>query len=297
MQDRPAHRSLPDPATGMEHVALRAEACQLASTAALTIGMLLADITQQYAQTRPWLVLEQGAQTGVSSIMPRKRNRSGLVWLRERTSTVASGATVFAFQVIMSHPGCTTTNRKVLTRFDGSSRVQCRVLHLGGLRQCHMRSHSRRGAVPTVYWSTPGRPSNEHTRFALPPTMWCRSTNDKYHRTKFMKVSYMNKKARAKRDLRRGIIRHSLKEIAEELGARLREADLRQPVYLVVPSGGDALVSMMTPLDPSDEHWRRTGVIVRDILSNRLEGITLRSAEMPCTVANEPMGAAEITGD
>lgn len=85
-------------ATQISAVDLRAEASQLASTAALTIGMLIADITQQYAQTRPWLVLEQGAQTGVSSIMPQKRNPSGLVWLRKLASTVAGGATVFSFQ-------------------------------------------------------------------------------------------------------------------------------------------------------------------------------------------------------
>jgi argininosuccinate lyase len=85
-------------ATQISAVDLRAEACQLASTAALTIGMLVADITQQYAQTRPWLVLEQGAQTGVSSIMLQKRNPSGLVWLRKLASTVAGGATLFSFQ-------------------------------------------------------------------------------------------------------------------------------------------------------------------------------------------------------
>ena len=85
-------------ATQISAVDLRAEACQLASAAALTVGMLIADITQQYAQTRPWLVLEQGAQTGVSSIMPQKRNPSALVWLRKLASTVAGGATVFSFQ-------------------------------------------------------------------------------------------------------------------------------------------------------------------------------------------------------
>ena len=67
------------------------------SIAALTIGMLIADITQQYAQIRPWLLLNQGTQTGVSSIMPQKRNPSGLVWLRKLASSVASGATTFAF--------------------------------------------------------------------------------------------------------------------------------------------------------------------------------------------------------
>jgi argininosuccinate lyase len=84
-------------ATQISAVDLRAEACQVASTAGLTIGMLIADITQQYAQTRPWLLLNQGAQTGVSSIMPQKRNPSGLVWLRKLASSVAGGATMFAF--------------------------------------------------------------------------------------------------------------------------------------------------------------------------------------------------------
>lgn len=83
-------------ATQISAVDLRAEARQVAATAGLTAGMLIADITQQYAQTRPWLLLSQGAQTGVSSIMPQKRNPSGLVWLRKLASTVVGGATVFA---------------------------------------------------------------------------------------------------------------------------------------------------------------------------------------------------------
>ena len=85
-------------ATQIAPADLRAEAIGVASSAALTVGMLLADITQQYAQTRPWLILNQGARTGVSSIMPQKRNPSGLVHLRRLASTVAAGASVFAFQ-------------------------------------------------------------------------------------------------------------------------------------------------------------------------------------------------------
>lgn len=76
----------------------RVEAIQIATAAALTVGMLCADITAQYAQTRPWLMLNQGARTGVSSIMPQKRNPSGLVWLRKLASTVAGGAGVFTLQ-------------------------------------------------------------------------------------------------------------------------------------------------------------------------------------------------------
>lgn len=85
-------------ATQIAPADLRAEATQAATTGALTVGMMLADITQQYAQTRPWLILHQGEQTGVSSIMPQKRNPTGLVRLRTRASTLAGSATAFAFQ-------------------------------------------------------------------------------------------------------------------------------------------------------------------------------------------------------
>jgi argininosuccinate lyase len=85
-------------ATQIAPADLRAEATQAAATSGLSVGMLLADITQQYAQTRPWLTLHPGEQTGVSSIMPQKRNPTGLVRLRLLASTVVGSATGFAFQ-------------------------------------------------------------------------------------------------------------------------------------------------------------------------------------------------------
>ena len=72
-----------------------AEAVGIASTSALTIGTFIADITQQYAQTRPWLLLTEGELTGTSSIMPQKRNPSGLVFLRAQASTVIGHAQTF----------------------------------------------------------------------------------------------------------------------------------------------------------------------------------------------------------
>jgi len=85
-------------ATQIAPADLRAEATQAAATCGLTVGMLLADMTQQYAQTRPWLILHQGEQTGVSSIMPQKRNPTGLVRLRTLASSLVGQAGVFAFQ-------------------------------------------------------------------------------------------------------------------------------------------------------------------------------------------------------
>ncbi len=72
-----------------------AEAVGIASASALTIGAFIADLTQQYAQTRPWLLLAEGELTGTSSIMPQKRNPSGLVFLRAQASIVIGHAQTF----------------------------------------------------------------------------------------------------------------------------------------------------------------------------------------------------------
>ncbi|MDH7797187.1 MULTISPECIES: lyase family protein [unclassified Beijerinckia] len=74
---------------------LGAELAGLASSCGLTIGAFVADLTTQYAQTRPWLLLMPGAQTGGSSIMPQKRNPFGLTFLRGRASRLIASAQAF----------------------------------------------------------------------------------------------------------------------------------------------------------------------------------------------------------
>jgi hypothetical protein len=95
----------------------------------------------------------------------------------------------------------------------------------------------------------------------------------------------------------RETLRRSLREITVDVGKGLRKADISYPVYLVVPGSGSAVLSMMTPDDPSDSEWCRIGDIVRDILSEYLDGMGLRSVELPFTMVNATMGAAEITAD
>jgi argininosuccinate lyase len=84
-------------ATQLGPADLRCEASQVVATSALTVGMLLADITAQYSHTRPWLILAQGEQTGTSSIMPQKRNPTGLVRLRALASQVVANSTATSF--------------------------------------------------------------------------------------------------------------------------------------------------------------------------------------------------------
>jgi argininosuccinate lyase len=72
-----------------------AEIADIAASGALTIGMFVADVTAQYGQTKPWLLL--GSGTGTSSIMPQKRNPTELNDVRGAASAVIGHAQTFLF--------------------------------------------------------------------------------------------------------------------------------------------------------------------------------------------------------
>jgi argininosuccinate lyase len=64
-------------------------ACEVAgalSIAAIQAGQFAQDIHAQYSEPSPWFVLQTGALTGVSSIMPQKRNPAALEQLRAQAS-------------------------------------------------------------------------------------------------------------------------------------------------------------------------------------------------------------------
>lgn len=76
------------------------EVSAIAASSALTTSALIADITAQYAQPRPWLILAEGDLTGGSSIMPQKRNPVGLVNLRIAASRIVGEAQTY---FLLSH--------------------------------------------------------------------------------------------------------------------------------------------------------------------------------------------------
>lgn len=66
-------------------------------------------------------------------------------------------------------------------------------------------------------------------------------------------------------DAHREVIRLSLDEIAAEVETALRGASLDFAVYLVVPSSGNAIVTIATPLDPLDADWAEASTIVGSV--------------------------------
>jgi hypothetical protein len=87
-------------------------------------------------------------------------------------------------------------------------------------------------------------------------------------------------------DSQRVILRDSINQVAAEVEVALREAGIDFPVYVVVPSSGAALAQYFTPIDPTDDDWKRVSAIVCGIIANCVACERLRGRELPCAIAN-----------
>jgi argininosuccinate lyase len=67
------------------------EAVGIASSMAIRVGAVMADVHTQYHQTRPWLLLDPG-HTYTSSAMPQKQNPGLIMGVRSKASDVVGAA-------------------------------------------------------------------------------------------------------------------------------------------------------------------------------------------------------------
>ena len=101
-----------------------------------------------------------------------------------------------------------------------------------------------------------------------------------------------------KLDAQRDIIRQSLDAIINDIGTAMRDIGLTFPVYITVRNSGDALVTIASPLDPSDEQWQQASAIVCRTLEQRVGCGRLRGRELACAIANSgAINAADVTAD
>ena len=99
-------------------------------------------------------------------------------------------------------------------------------------------------------------------------------------------------------DAQREKIGKSLDEIANDIGMALRDAGLTFPIYIAVTNSGDALATIATPLNPSDQDWEQARTIINGIIEKKLGCGKLRARELTCAVANTaPMTAADLTAE
>jgi hypothetical protein len=95
----------------------------------------------------------------------------------------------------------------------------------------------------------------------------------------------------------REIIRQSLAEIVTDVESELKQSGLNFPVFVAVPNSGDAILTIASPLDPSDHDWASATAIVNQIIGEWLGGIGLRTKALPCAGANVAMSAADVIPD
>jgi cell division GTPase FtsZ len=99
-------------------------------------------------------------------------------------------------------------------------------------------------------------------------------------------------------DAQRDIIRQSLDAIVNDIGIAMRDVGLTFPLYITVRDSGDALVTIATSLDPSDEEWEHARQIVCRTLEERVGCDRLRGRELACAIANAgAINAADVTAD
>jgi hypothetical protein len=99
-------------------------------------------------------------------------------------------------------------------------------------------------------------------------------------------------------DAQRAIIRQSLDAIINDIGMAMRDVGLTFPLYITVRNSGDALVTIATPIDPSDEEWQQATAIVCRTLEERVGCDRLRGRELACAIANAgSINAADVTAD
>jgi hypothetical protein len=93
---------------------------------------------------------------------------------------------------------------------------------------------------------------------------------------------------------KRGIIRRSLGDITAELNSALVAASLACPLYLCIPTSGDALAILVSPFDPEDAEWEQIGQITCGIVARRIGPTLLKTRDLACGMAGTTMAGSEL---
>jgi hypothetical protein len=99
-----------------------------------------------------------------------------------------------------------------------------------------------------------------------------------------------------KTEAKRKIIRQLLDQITREIEQAMREANLRCPLHIVVPSRY-SLVTIGRPHDVPSDEWARMSAIVRDIVGKKLGSNGLCGRTLSFAMAKATTDAADITPD
>jgi hypothetical protein len=95
-------------------------------------------------------------------------------------------------------------------------------------------------------------------------------------------------------DAQRAMLCQALPEIVNDISMALRDAGLHFPIFITLPTSGNAIATFATPLDPSTDDWREASDIACEIISRRIGCGSLCGRTMTCAVANATISATEV---
>lgn len=98
-------------------------------------------------------------------------------------------------------------------------------------------------------------------------------------------------------DAQRTMLRGTLPEIVSDIGMALHDVGLHFPIFITLPTSGNAIATIATPLDPSDDDWQGALDIACEMIRNRIGCGPLRTRSMACAVADGTISATELSTD
>jgi hypothetical protein len=98
-------------------------------------------------------------------------------------------------------------------------------------------------------------------------------------------------------DSQRATLRQLLPEIVNDIGMALRDTGLHFPIFITLPTSGNAIATFATPLDPSDNDWQEALDIACEMIRNRIGCGALCGRTVACAVANGTISATELATD
>src|SRR5208283_3826564 len=87
----------------------------------------------------------------------------------------------------------------------------------------------------------------------------------------------------------------ALDKIVADVTLALDDAGIAIPVFFIIPTSGEALLSFATALDPSEQEWSRACDIIVGIVQKALDLTGLQARPVVCAASRIPMGGACVT--
>jgi hypothetical protein len=91
----------------------------------------------------------------------------------------------------------------------------------------------------------------------------------------------------------RARVQSKLDQITQQVKAALDQAGVDIPVFFIVPTSGDAIVTFGTIIDPPDHQWKRVSEVVVSVVRQSVGLDQVRCREVICATTSDQLGSTQ----